>query len=339
MGKIVPLQEKNNVPPIGVERFLELMKNKKIMFLFTAIAIAGIAIYISYIAYIAFGSYATAISFTLLLVTTVVFVHHSFNFQKEWEALRTVELPDTVFEERKKQLMEKSKIIYYFGLPAIFIQSFNAITLTYIEVKQPQNVVVARAQVQTKKASGQAKTITPVPEDPDEYIAYERNQSNYRSEKNNDNRAIIHAPNKAEKVAAYIKRFVKVAQAESNKFGIPASIILAQGILESNCGESKLCQASNNHFGIKTFDKSVRHVVFHDDVPTDKFKVYNSAWESYRDHSLLLMKGIYSPCRRHDRKDYRGWAKQLELCGYATDKQYEEKLLDMISKYQLYQYD
>lgn len=144
---------------------------------------------------------------------------------------------------------------------------------------------------------------------------------------------------KRDKCWQYVGRFVNVARAERDKFGIPVSITLAQGLLESNAGESRLTQKSNNHFGIKTFSKNVAHVVMHDDTPTDKFRVYNSAWESYRDHSLLLMKSHYKDLQYLSKNDYRGWARGLKKAGYATDPQYDAKLIGIIEDLQLYRLD
>jgi flagellum-specific peptidoglycan hydrolase FlgJ len=144
---------------------------------------------------------------------------------------------------------------------------------------------------------------------------------------------------KQEKCRDYVARFINVARTERQKFGIPVSVILAQGLLESDAGESRLTRNANNHFGIKTFNKKVPHVVMKDDVPNDKFKKYNSAWESYRDHSLLLMKNHYKHLQFLSKTDYVGWAKGLEKAGYATDKQYAEKLTAIIENLQLYRFD
>jgi flagellum-specific peptidoglycan hydrolase FlgJ len=137
----------------------------------------------------------------------------------------------------------------------------------------------------------------------------------------------------------YVTRFVSVARAEKSKFGIPVSITLAQGLLESDAGESALTRKANNHFGVKTFDKKVSHVVMKDDTPRDKFKKYGSAWESYRDHSQLLMRDHYKHLQYLSKTDYIGWAKGLKKAGYATDPQYAEKLVKIIESLQLYRFD
>jgi flagellum-specific peptidoglycan hydrolase FlgJ len=137
----------------------------------------------------------------------------------------------------------------------------------------------------------------------------------------------------------YVTRFVSVARAEKSKFGIPVSITLAQGLLESDAGESSLTRKANNHFGVKTFNKNVSHVVMKDDTPRDKFKKYNSAWESYRDHSQLLMRDHYKHLQFLSKTDYIGWAKGLKKAGYATDPKYAEKLVKIIESLQLYRFD
>ena len=144
---------------------------------------------------------------------------------------------------------------------------------------------------------------------------------------------------KQEKCWDYVTRFVNIAKIERQKFGIPVSITLAQGLLESDAGNSRLTIKANNHFGIKTFNKRVAHVVMKDDTPKDKFKVYGTAWESFRDHSLLLMRDHYKPLQFLSKTDYVGWAKGLEKAGYATDKQYAENLIRIIENLQLYRFD
>ncbi len=163
-----------------------------------------------------------------------------------------------------------------------------------------------------------------------------------------DNVSIFIAPEKAnpvvvkskqEKCWDYVRRFINVAKAERQKFGIPVSITLAQGLLESDAGQSRLTQKANNHFGVKTFNRNVPHVVMKDDTPSDKFKKYDSAWESFRDHSLLLMRDHYKQLQYLSKTDYVGWAKGLEKAGYATDKQYAENLIRIIENLKLYKFD
>ncbi len=156
---------------------------------------------------------------------------------------------------------------------------------------------------------------------------------------NNDKATPSVSSPKQAKCLHYVSRFINVAKVEKAKFGIPVSIILAQGLLESDAGESRLTRKANNHFGIKTFNPSVPHVVLKDDTPKDKFKKYNSAWQSYRDHSLLLMRNHYKHLQFLSKTDYVGWAKGLQQAGYATDKQYAKKLVRIIEELKLYRFD
>lgn len=148
---------------------------------------------------------------------------------------------------------------------------------------------------------------------------------------------------KRQKQQAYVNRFSEVAQKEMEKYGIPASITLAQGLLESNVGESKLATRNNNHFGMKCFSRSCRkgHCSnFTDDSHKDFFRIYQSAWESFRAHSLLLKRsGRYQPLFELGQNDYKGWAHGLKKAGYATDKAYAEKLINLIEDLKLYRYD
>lgn len=148
---------------------------------------------------------------------------------------------------------------------------------------------------------------------------------------------------KRRKQLKYVKRFSHVAQQEMKQYGIPASITLAQGLLESNVGESKLATRNNNHFGIKCFSRSCKkgHCSnFTDDSHKDFFRKYRSSWESYRAHSLLLKRNSrYSKLFELRRDDYRGWAHGLKKAGYATDKRYAEKIINLIEDLNLDQYD
>ena len=139
----------------------------------------------------------------------------------------------------------------------------------------------------------------------------------------------------------YISRFSKIAILEMKKYGIPASISLAQGLVESRSGQSKLAQQNNNHFGIKCFSKKCRkgHCTnFTDDNHKDFFRNFSSPWESWRAHSQMLAGGRYARLKKYDR-DYRKWAYGLGQLGYATDRSYAEKLIGVIEKYDLHRYD
>ncbi len=138
----------------------------------------------------------------------------------------------------------------------------------------------------------------------------------------------------------YVRRFAPIALQEMKQFGIPASITLAQGLLESNAGESRLAVESNNHFGIKCRSKcrgcTCRN--YSDDDIYDMFRVFDSAWESYREHSELLNNGRYNHLKKYG-NDYKNWAHGLKKAGYATDKRYAEKLIQIIEFLDLDHYD
>ncbi len=140
-----------------------------------------------------------------------------------------------------------------------------------------------------------------------------------------------------EQVKRYVERYAKIAIEESKQFGVPASISMAQGIIESRCGESSLAEKNNNHFGIKCFSKncSKGHCSnFTDDSHKDFFRKYGSAWESWREHSKFLSQNRYKSLRAYG-NDYENWAKGLSRLGYATDKTYADKLIEVIEQYHL----
>lgn len=144
-----------------------------------------------------------------------------------------------------------------------------------------------------------------------------------------------------QRTKAYIKEFLPVARAEMKKYGIPASITLAQGILESGMGESRLATKANNHFGIKCHKswrgKEIRH---DDDKRNECFRVYKTPMDSYRDHSLFLAKrNRYAFLFDLKKTNYKGWAKGLKKAGYATDPRYASKLIDLIERFNLNYYD
>ena len=141
---------------------------------------------------------------------------------------------------------------------------------------------------------------------------------------------------------SYVRRFAHVAMSEMEQFGIPASITLAQGLLESQAGNSPLAKEANNHFGIKCFSKKCKkgHCRnFSDDHHKDFFRKYPSAWESYRAHSLFLQKDRYKHLLALGKTDYKNWAHGLKKAGYATDPKYAQKLIRLIEGLDLSKYD
>ena len=139
---------------------------------------------------------------------------------------------------------------------------------------------------------------------------------------------------------SYIDSFKGVAIEQMNASGIPASIILAQGILESGNGNSSLAKFANNHFGIKcTSDWKGKGYFKDDDARNDCFRVYKDARESYRDHSEFLKRKRYSFLFELDKNDYKNWAYGLKQAGYATNPKYPELLINIINRYKLNEYD
>lgn len=140
---------------------------------------------------------------------------------------------------------------------------------------------------------------------------------------------------------AYINKYSGLAVDEMKKYKIPASITLAQGLLESGAGQSALAKNSNNHFGIKCGNgwsgKTVRH---HDDARNECFRAYSHPRDSYEDHSLFLIRGArYAFLFKLKITDYKGWARGLKNAGYATDPSYANRLITIIEDYSLYRYD
>lgn len=138
----------------------------------------------------------------------------------------------------------------------------------------------------------------------------------------------------------YINKYKDIAIAEMKAYGIPASITLAQGLYESGSGNSELARVANNHFGVKAGNSWTGKVYYKDDDErNDAFRVYGSAEESFRDHSLFLKKKNYASLFQLDITDYKGWARGLKRCGYATNPDYPGLLINVIEKYNLQQYD
>ena len=139
----------------------------------------------------------------------------------------------------------------------------------------------------------------------------------------------------------YIKEYSGLAVDHQRKYRIPASITLAQGLLESGAGQSNLAQRSNNHFGIKCHAEWRGGRVYHDDdLRGECFRKYKRVEDSYTDHSKFLAeRSRYASLFKLNIKDYKGWARGLQKCGYATDRAYANKLIKVIEDYELYRFD
>ncbi len=138
----------------------------------------------------------------------------------------------------------------------------------------------------------------------------------------------------------YINKYKDLAVAQMKEHGIPASITLAQGLFESGAGQSELARKSNNHFGIKCHSDWKGKRTYHDDDrKNDCFRVYSSVRDSYEDHSRFLKTRRYRSLFNLNIRDYKGWARGLKACGYATLPTYAERLIQVIELYELYRLD
>lgn len=139
----------------------------------------------------------------------------------------------------------------------------------------------------------------------------------------------------------YINLYKDIAIEQMNKYHIPASITLAQGLLESGAGKSELAQKSNNHFGIKCHSSWEGKRTYHDDDRNGEcFRVYKNVKDSYEDHSIFLATGSrYAFLFKFDQTDYKNWARGLKRAGYATSPTYADKLIEIIERYDLDRFD
>lgn len=152
--------------------------------------------------------------------------------------------------------------------------------------------------------------------------------------------ASVYGANGHQTVQGYILKWKDVAIQQMSLYGIPASITLAQGILESGYGNSPLAVKANNHFGIKCHGWDGETFLKDDDHPNDCFRKYDNAMESFVDHSLFLTsRARYNFLFDLKITDYKAWAKGLKTAGYATNPKYAQTLIHLIEKYKLYQYD
>ena len=140
---------------------------------------------------------------------------------------------------------------------------------------------------------------------------------------------------------SYINQYYPMAQDQMKRYGIPASVTLAQALLESRAGTSKLATEARNHFGIKCGSSwTGRYYVMTDDAPNEHFRVYRDVSESYEDHSRFLRNNQrYGALFTLSANDYRGWCYGLKSAGYATNPAYAQNLIQLIEDYQLYKYD
>ena len=138
----------------------------------------------------------------------------------------------------------------------------------------------------------------------------------------------------------YVEKYNEWAVMNMKRSGVPASITLAQGMLESRNGNSRLAVEANNHFGIKCHDWTGEKVYHHDDRRNECFRKYNSVYDSFADHARFLStRSRYAFLFELEITDYKGWARGLKKAGYATDPNYAKRLIDIIERYELYKFD
>jgi flagellum-specific peptidoglycan hydrolase FlgJ len=161
---------------------------------------------------------------------------------------------------------------------------------------------------------------------------YQKNPSTTSSSKTGSTNSVV---------KDYVVNYKDVAMSNMKKYGIPASIILAQGILESGAGKGNLALTANNHFGIKCHTDWKGESAFQDDDAAQEcFRKYKDPADSYKDHAVFLLgRNRYASLFDLPKDDYEAWAKGLRAAGYATDPNYPEKLISYIERYELYQYD
>ncbi|MFS4417504.1 glucosaminidase domain-containing protein [Maribacter sp. 2307ULW6-5] len=206
------------------------------------------------------------------------------------------------------------KMFVLIGLALFLVSSGCKSKKAYRDGLRTKNVQAAK-----KKKEGLPKeTSVALPEDTGEFIRFD-----------------------IANIDEYVETFAEIAQMNMEAYGIPASITLAQGLLESGFGRGELAQKTNNHFGIKCHKGWEGDYDFHDDdAKGECFRKYNHPLESYRDHSLFLTtRSRYDFLFDYKVTDYKAWARGLKRAGYATDPKYPQKLISLIQKYQLYQYD
>jgi flagellum-specific peptidoglycan hydrolase FlgJ len=188
----------------------------------------------------------------------------------------------------------------------------------YTDSMRTQNVLTERQKTKSSSIAPKAESKGDLPQDTGRFVNF-----------------------KIDDIPDYIATFSEIAQLEMKAYGIPASITLAQGLLESGYGKGELARKTNNHFGIKCHTGWQGDYDFHDDdAKGECFRKYNHPMYSYRDHSIFLStRSRYAFLFDYDTTDYKNWAKGLRKAGYATDKKYPQKLIYLIEKHQLDEYD
>lgn len=194
-----------------------------------------------------------------------------------------------------------------------------------------------KKRIVTKKKNAKAKTERVV-------VRHERTTPSEKSDADiKDYAPIVTTPKPSSNAnisEIYIANYSGIAQNNMRTHKIPASITLAQGILESGSGKGRLAVEGNNHFGIKCHGWTGDKIYHDDDASQECFRKYKHAEQSFEDHSqFLTSRGRYAKLFELDGDDYEAWAKGLRTAGYATDRKYPDKLISLIERFQLYKFD
>ena len=226
----------------------------------------------------------------------------------------------------------------------MFKKILSIIILVFLASCNTAKPYVQTSKVSVKKTTPIVKTEKkPVIKAPDNHVIKEKDEVVIQNKSGETQ--ILEATTKVkvttEIVVAYIDKYKDIAKTDMTKYGIPASITLSQAILESGSGTGPLSVQANNHFGIKCHKdwngESIKHT---DDAPNECFRKYEKPEKSFEDHSVFLLnRPWYAKLFKLAKDDYKGWAKGLKAAGYATDPKYPDKLIALIERYQLYQYD
>lgn len=199
-----------------------------------------------------------------------------------------------------------------------------------------KKIVSSRPQPQLKKRT---KTITSIPKKEEKVVVSNPTPVKTTTTVHNTKSAPA-VGTYTNKVENYINTYAEIAMDQMNAYKIPASITLAQGILESGAGTGELTRKANNHFGIKCHDWKGEVAYHDDDAAQECFRKYSHPKFSYQDHSLFLSgRKRYLELFKLPIDDYKSWAKGLQRAGYATDKKYPAKLIRIIETHKLYKYD
>lgn len=218
------------------------------------------------------------------------------------------------------------------------------VIITLISCNASKPVIVTSKKAPLKSKSPIARTYKKTNQNSPVYTKQNTSNSVNQNQKNSKTEVIVSTSKTVvtnDLIFNYVYQFKDIAMGNMKNYGIPASIILAQGILESGAGRGDLAQNSNNHFGIKCHvgwtGESVNH---DDDAAQECFRKYNNPSESYKDHAIFLTgRSRYSKLFELSKGDYKSWAKGLRAAGYATDPKYPDKLISYIERYNLHQYD